>query len=183
MTSGTPSPASGKPAWWEPWVAPGVVVAIVVATGGFISWQLAQISGRFDSLDKRFETVDKQYIDVGNRLTNLDAKLDRRADNLTQVQSGFTARIDGALQQQAKDLGARIDAVLQQQATIAKDTNGRIDNVIQQQAALSSQVAEIKSDTIYIKGTVEKMANKLQVTEMPPSQSPIHQTATMDISK
>jgi hypothetical protein len=64
---------------WKDWIAPGVVMTIVGIAATLV---LARIS-----------SLDTQYADVSRRLTEIDAKLDRRVD-------GITSRFDGILQQQ-----------------------------------------------------------------------------------
>jgi hypothetical protein len=61
--------------------------------------------------NSRFTAIEAQYSDTGKRLTELDAKLDRRVD---------------ALLQSIRDTNSRIDVVLQQQTTLASQL-GRIE--------------------------------------------------------
>ncbi len=100
------------------WIAPGIIIAVMTL------W-LAIAGGRFTSLDG-------QYTDIGKRLTDLDAKSDRRIDGL----------------------GSRFDAVLQQQS------------------ALAAQIGSVQAELAYIKGRLDKVADKLQVTTVVPSAAP-----------
>jgi hypothetical protein len=84
--------------WTEsPWFTPAIVVAIVGIA--------------FTVISSRFTSIDAQYADTGKRLTDLDAKLDRRADGLLQS---------------LRDTNIRIDTILQQQTTLAAQV-GRVE--------------------------------------------------------
>jgi hypothetical protein len=72
---------------------------------------LAALALTFNILNSRFTSLDAQYADTGKRLTDLDSKLDRRAEGL---------------QQSIRDTNARIDTLLQQQTTLAAQI-GRVE--------------------------------------------------------
>lgn len=105
------------PEWLTPWLAPAAVVAIF---GLFLT-----------SFNGRFTSIEAQYADTGKRLTELDTKLDRRADALLQS---------------------------------IRETNTRIDGVLQNQTALAAQVARVEGELSYIRGRLDKVADKLQVS-------------------
>lgn len=75
------------PEWLSPWLAPAAVVAV--------------LSLFLTSFNSRFTSLENQYADTGKRLTELDSKLDRRADALLQAIRETNTRIDGVLQTQA----------------------------------------------------------------------------------
>jgi hypothetical protein len=118
---------------WRDWLAPGVAAGIVTAV---VTWQLSGMGARFTA-------IDNQYADLARRLTDLDAKLDRRVDAL---------------------------------AISVKDTNTRIDSVLLQQTTMSAQLGRAEAELAYIRGRVDRVAEKLQVTGLQLSPVPITPT-------
>lgn len=105
----------------SPWLTPAIVIAVVGLA--------------FTVISSRFTSIDAQYADTGKRLTDLDAKLDRRTDALLQS---------------------------------IQNTNTRIDAILQQQTTLASQVGRVETEVSYVRGRLDKIAEKLQVAEAEP---------------
>lgn len=113
------------PKWLKDWLAPGILLTVLgIATA---------------MVNVRFTMIDTQYADVTKRLTELDSKLDRRADGILQN---------------------------------VRDTNARIDAILQQQTTLASQLARLEAEQAYIKGRLDRVADKLQVSAVSPTNSP-----------
>lgn len=108
----------------KPWLAPSVIGGVVVLA---VSWQVNQTNSRFDFLDR-------QYADIGQRLTNLDAKSDRRIDALAQSASAI-------LTQQAA-MSSQLGRAEAQLAYI----QGRIDKIAQKLEIASAD--ELKFNSI-----------------------------------
>ncbi|MXY62544.1 MAG: hypothetical protein F4Y87_03715 [Synechococcus sp. SB0665_bin_28] len=78
---------------WQQWLAPGVVVAVVLAMGSLqradlqefraeVQSDIRAINDRLDRVDTRFDRVNDRFDQVNDRIEQGDARINSRIDQM-----------------------------------------------------------------------------------------------------
>ena len=94
---------------WRQWLAPGVVVTIVLATGALQRADMRALSSKVDQVNGRFDQVNIRIDQVNGRIDGVADQMNSRIDRLTEQMNARFDRINARFDR----MNARFDQVYQ----------------------------------------------------------------------